>query len=137
MKVGRRIWQWYGKMAWMEHQTPVYWQHQKVEKVLLENCKISKWVEQETLSKEEQAKFETNQSAWTALILASRHKVFTSIVGSVGDKDTYTTWEQLKKEVIVPNKAKDFAKMNTEFLEVRMKDKMGFPKRYIRELQVF
>jgi hypothetical protein len=87
-----------------------------------------------TLSKEEQAKFETNQSASTAVILASRNKIF-SIVWSVGDKDTHKTWERLKKEVMVPNKAKDFAKMNKEFLEVRMKDEMGFLKIYIRELE--
>jgi hypothetical protein len=87
-----------------------------------------------TLSKEEQAKFETNQSAWTAVILASRNKVF-GIVGSVSEKDTHKAWEQLKKEVFVPNKAKDFAKMNKEFKEVRMKDKMGYAKIYIRELE--
>jgi hypothetical protein len=64
---------------------------------------IAALAEQTVLTKEKQVKVDTNQSAWTYLILACKENAF-NIVASVNDEDTHQAWIRLK-EVFAPNKA--------------------------------
>jgi hypothetical protein len=89
--------------------------------------------EQTVLTKEEQVKVDTNQSAWTYLILSCKENAF-SIVASVNDVDAHQAWIRLK-EVVAPNKVIDLVVMNQGFTNLRLEDDEEDPKLYVNKLE--